>query len=207
MQLAGPPSFGPFSVPGADAAYIAQFAEAGFGRMSKPRVRLLIVARGGAALVDAQAASAQAWQIALPSFNALLATLRVESAASSTSTATPATRAVAGLYVGSKPKFVSIIGVGVGAGSGGFVPARHMYLPSEDGRVYRAYDDIRTPGGDIRRFDFDAAEQADPVNSGHFVVQDDQLVMTLGERSDERITVPLRQPGRLTIGTVDYTRQ
>jgi hypothetical protein len=31
--------------------------------------------------------------------------------------------------------------------------------------------------------------------------------MTLGERSDERITVPLRQPGRLTIGTVDYTRQ
>jgi len=207
MQIAGAPAFGPLSIPGADAAYIAQFAEAGFGGTSKPRVRLLIVARGAAAVVDAHAASPQAWQVALPSFNALIATLRIDSAASVTSTATPATRAVAGLYVGSKPKFVSAIGVGVGAGSGGFVPARHMYLLSENGRVYRAYDDIMAPGGDIRRFDFDAAEQADPVNSGHFVVQGDQLVMTLGERSDERITVPLRQPGRLTIGTVDYTRQ
>ena len=160
-----------------------------------------------AIFVDAHAASPQAWQIALPSFNALIATLRVDSAGSVPSPATPATRAVAGLYVGIKSKFISAIGVGVGAGSGGFVPARHMYLLSENGRVYRAYDDIMAPGGDIRRFDFDAAEQADPVNSGHFVVQGDQLVMTLGERSDEHIAVPLRQPGHLTIGTVDYTRQ
>jgi hypothetical protein len=206
-QIAGPPTFGPLSVAGADAAYFAQFSEAGVGGMSKPRVRLLILARGGAAVVDAQAASPQAWQIAQPSFNALIATLRVDSAVSVTSTATPATRALAGLYVGIKPKFVSAIGVGVGAGSGSFVPARHMYLLSENGRVYRAYDDIMAPGGDIRQFDFDAAEQADPVNSGHFVVQGDQLLMTLGERSDERIVVPLRQPAHLTIGTVDYTRQ
>jgi hypothetical protein len=109
--------------------------------------------------------------------------------------------------VGIKQKCVSAVRVGVGAGSGGFVPALHMYLLSENGRVYRAYDDIMAPGGDIRRFDFDAAEQADPVNSGHFVVQGDQLLMTPGERSDEKIAVSLRQPGHLTIGTVDYTRR
>ena len=208
LQLASAPVFSGISIPGADAAYFAQFGEASsFGGMVKPRVRLLIVARGAVAVVDAQAASLQAWQVALPSFNALIATLHVDSAASVTSPATPATRALAGLYVGIKQKFVSAFGVGVGAGSGGFVPALYMYLLSENGRVYRAYDDIMAPGGDIRRFDFDAAEQADPVNSGHFVVQGDQLLMTLGERSDEKIAVPLRQPRHLTIGTVDYTRR
>jgi hypothetical protein len=207
MQVAGQPVFGALSISGADAAYMAQFAEAGFGGMTKPRVRLLIVARGSAAIIDAQAASPQAWQIAAVSFNALLATVRVETAATSTSAATPATRALAGLYVGVKQKFVSAIGVGAGAGSGGFVPALHMYLLSETGRVYRAFDEILAPGGDIRRFDFDAAEQADPVNSGHFMLQGDQLLLTLGERSDERIAVPLRQPGHLVIGTVDYTRR
>jgi hypothetical protein len=87
------------------------------------------------------------------------------------------------------------------------VPARHIYLLSETGRVYRAFDEIRAPGGDAGRFDFDAAEQEDPVNTGHFVVRGDQLFMTLGERNDEQIVVPLRQPGHLTIATVDYTRR
>jgi len=207
MQVAGPPVVGPMSIAGADAAYIAQFAEAGFGGMSKPRVRLLILARGGAAIIDAQAASPQAWQIALPSFNALLATVRVDSAVSAASPVTPETRALAGLYVGLKQKFVSAVGVGVRAGSGEFVPARHIYLLSETGRVYRAFDEIRAPGGDAGRFDFDAAEQEDPVNTGRFVVRGDQLFMTLGERNDEQIVVPLRQPGHLTIATVDYTRR
>jgi hypothetical protein len=208
MQLGSGPVFSGLSIPGADAAYLAQFGEVGsFGGMLKPRVRVLIVARGSAALIDGQAASFQAWQIALPSFNALIATLHVDSGASVTTAATPATRALAGLYVGVKPKFVSAFGVGVGAGSGGFVQALHMYLFSENGRVYRAFDDIRAPGGDVRQFDFDAAEQADPVNSGRFVVQGDQLFLTMGERGEERIAVPLRQAGRLTIETVDYTRR
>jgi hypothetical protein len=208
LQLASAPVFSAISIPGADGAYVAQFGEvSSFGGMVKPRVRLLIVARGAVAVVDAQAASPQAWQVALPSFNALIAALHVDGAAGVTTPATPATRALAGLYVGVKPKFISAIGVGVGAGSGGFVRAQHLYLLSEHGRVYRAYDDIRAPGGDIRRFDFDEAEQADPVNSGHFIVQGDQLLMTLGERRDEKISVPLRQPGHLTIGTVDYTRR
>lgn len=204
-QLVAPPAFGTMSVPGADAAYYAQFAEPSFAG-PKPRLRVLVVARGAAAVVDAQAASAQAWQVAQASFNALIATLRVDEGGATAGPVTPASRALAGLYVGRKPKFVSAIGAGIG-GSGGFVQAVHLYLFSEDGRVYRAYDDIGAPGGDTRRFDFDAAEQADPVNSGHYVVQGARLIVTMGERGEETITVPLPQDGRLTIDTVEYTRQ
>jgi hypothetical protein len=206
MKLASAPTFGALTVPGADSASYAQFAElTSFGTVT-PRLRILIVASGSAALIDARAASPQAWPTALQSFNALIATLRVDTG-SSAGIVTAETRALAGLYVGTKPKFVSAIGTGVGAGSGGFVQALHLYLLSEDSRVYRAYDDIRAPGGDIRRFDFDAAEQADPVNSGRYVIRGDQLMITMGERRDETIVVPLRRPGQLTIGTVDYTRR
>ncbi len=204
-RVAAVPTFGNVSITGADAAYVAQFAEAAPFGGPKPRLRLVIVVRGLAAVIDAQAASPQAWQVALPSFNALIATARVEMGGNAPNPVSPAARALAGLYVGTKPKFVSVIGAG--AGSGGFVNALHMYLFSEDGRVYRAYDDIRAPGGDVRRFDFDAAEQADPVNSGHFVVQGNQLVLTLGERQEERLVVPLPQNGRVTIQTVEYTRR
>jgi len=205
-QLVAPPTFGTMSVPGAEGAYYAQFAEPSFAG-PRPRLRVLVVARGAAAVVDAQAASLQAWQVAQASFNALIATLRVDDGGATAGPVSPASRALAGLYVGTKPKFVSAIGPGIGAGSGGFVQARHLYLFSPDGRVYRAYDDIRAPDGDIRRFDFDTAEQTDPVNSGHYVVQGGQLTLTMGERGEETITVPMRQDGRLTIETVEYTRQ
>jgi hypothetical protein len=205
-RLTSPPTFGPLTIPGAQGAAYAQFGEATPFGTSTPRLRLLIVASGSAALIDARAASPQAWPTAMQSFNALIGTLRVETG-SSAGNVTPDTRAFAGLYVGTKPKFVSAIGTGVGAGSGGFVPALHMYLFSEDSRVYRAYDEIRAPGGDIRRFDFDAAEQADPVNSGRYVIRGDQLMITMGERRDETIAVTIRRPGQLTIATVDYTRR
>jgi hypothetical protein len=205
-RLTAPPTFGPLKIQGAEAAAWAQFAEVTSFGTATPRLRILIVASGSAALIDARAASQQAWPIALQSFNALIGTLRVETA-SSAGAVTAESRAFAGLYVGTKPKFVSGIGPGVAAGSGTFVPALHLYLFSEDGRVYRAYDEIRAPGGDIRRFDFDAAEQADPVNSGRYVIRGDQLTITLGERREETIVVTLRQPGRLTISTVDYTRR
>jgi len=76
-QLVAPPTFGTMSVPGAEGAYYAQFAEPSFAG-PRPRLRVLVVARGAAAVVDAQAASLQAWQVAQASFNALIATLRVD---------------------------------------------------------------------------------------------------------------------------------
>lgn len=209
MQLAGPPAFGRWMMAGADSAHYAQFAEAqSFGGASRPRLRGLIVAQGAAAMLDAHAQSPQAWTIASPSFQALLSTVRVETGARTTrSAATSATRSFAGLYVGVKPKFISAIGPGIGAGSGGFVQARHMYLFSDDGRVYRAYDDISAPGGDARRFDFDQASRADPVNSGVYAITGGQVTIRMGERFDEVIVAPLEQPGQLTIATVPYFRQ
>ena len=209
-QLVGPPAFGVGSVVGADAVHYSQFAEAvSPGVMPRPRLRFLIVARGSAALLDAQAQSLQAWNVAYPSFQALLSTLRVDTGGRVIpgTGATAATRTFAGLYVGVKPKFQSTIGPGIGAGSGGFVRAKHMYLFSDDGLVYRAYDDIRVPGGDTRRFDFDGAAVADPVNSGSYAIEGNQLVLHMGERLDETLIVPLQQPGRVTIETVEYFRQ
>jgi hypothetical protein len=83
----------------------------------------------------------------------------------------------------------------------------HMYLLSENGRVYRAYDDLRTPDGDIHRFDFDRAEIADPVNSGRYTIEGGQIVMRMGERHEETIVVPMPRGGRLTIETVEYHKQ
>jgi hypothetical protein len=209
VQLAGAPTFGSLATPpGADAAHYAQFPEVvSVGGMVKPRLRILIIAGQSAALIDAQAASIQAWQVALPSFDALIGTLRVEAGPSVSGPVTTATRALAGLYAGTKPKFVSAIGANVAPGAGGFVTALHLYLFSADGRVYRAYDEIRIPDADIRRFDFDAAQQADPVNSGRYVIEGDRVILIMGERREERIIVPLRQDGHLMIGAVDYTRR
>ena len=106
-----------------------------------------------------------------------------------------------------KSKFISAIGPGFGAGSGGFVNALHMYLFSENGRVYRAYDDVQAPGGDIGRFDFDEAEVVDPVNSGRYTIEGGQVILRMGERHDETIVVPMPRDGRLTIETVEYRRR
>jgi hypothetical protein len=188
---------------------VAQFAEA-VGGLPRPRMRILIVSGGAAAIVDAQAISLQAWNAALPSFQSLMATLRVDTGSSTAAGApapTAASRALAGLYVGEKPKFVSAIGPGFGAGSGGFVKALHMYLFSENGRVYRAYDGMQLPGGDIGRFNFDEAEAADPVNSGRYTIEGGQVILRMGERREETIVVPMPRSGRLTIGTVEYQRR
>src|SRR5262249_33551160 len=165
-NVAAPPEFKPIAVPGAQAALSARFAENIVG-IPRPRMRLLIVSGKAAAIVDASANNPTTWQRLLPALNALTATLRVEAGAPPPKlTAVPPDegRSVAGLYMGTKPKYMVNLNRPVGYGSQ--VVALHYYLFSVDGRVYRAYDDIQIPGGDIRKFDFDAAKRADPVNSG-----------------------------------------
>lgn len=86
--------------------------------------------------------------------------------------------------------------------------ALHYYLFSADGRVYRAYDEIRAPGGDMRRFDFEAAKRADPVNSGRYSVRGNELHLELGDgRSRETIKAAKPKGGRLTINAVLYIWQ
>lgn len=117
----------------------------------------------------------------------------------------PVGRAMAGLYMGTKAKY--IVNLNGPVGSGSHVPALHFYLFSADGRVYRAYDELRAPDGDVNRFDFDAAQRADPVNSGRYTVSGNQLRIQMGSQPPETITTAAPQNNRVTIDTVIYMRQ
>jgi hypothetical protein len=206
-NVAGPPEFRLGSVEGAQLVLTAKFAENIVG-IAKPRMRMVIVAGGAAAIVDAFANNATTWQRALPALTALAASLRVEAEAAPPSVAEgpgPAGRAMAGLYMGTKPKY--IVNLNGPVGSGSHVPAPHFYLFSADGRVYRAYDGIRAPGGDINRFDFEDAQRADPVNSGRYTVTGNQLRIQLRGQPPETITTAAPQNNRVTIDTVVYIRQ
>jgi hypothetical protein len=139
----------------------------------------------------------------------MAATLRVELASPPPEMAAPAGeegRAIAGLYMGTKPKYVVDLNRPVGYGS--HVTALHYYLFSADGRVYRAYDDIGAHGGDVARFDFDAAKRSDPVNSGRYSIRGDELRLQMGDgQSLEKIVTRRPQGGRLTVNTVVYIKQ
>jgi len=207
-NVAGPPDFKRVSVPGAQFALMASFADNPVG-IARPRVRMVIVAGGAAAIVDASAIDAMTWQHALPAFNAVAASLRVDAggmAPSMTEGLGPAGRAVAGLYMGRTPKDAVDLNRAV-PWNMIRVPALHYYLFSQDGRVYRAYDNLSVPGGNISRFDFDAAQYADPVNSGRYTLKGSQLRIQMGGQSPETITTAAPRGGAVTIENVDYVRQ
>jgi hypothetical protein len=136
------------------------------------------------------------------------ATLRVESEAPPPAlTEGPGAggAAVAGLYLGTKAKYVVNLNRAVGFGDS--VTALHYYLFSADGRVYRAYDDLPLPGGDIKRFDFDAALRSDPGNSGRYTLIGNQIRIQMGGQPPEIITAPAPANNRVTINSVLYVRQ
>jgi hypothetical protein len=85
--------------------------------------------------------------------------------------------------------------------------ALHFYLFSADGRVYRAYDQLQVPGGAIPRFDFDAAERRDPMNSGRYTVDNGKLVIRMRGSPPETIATAAPRGGKVTINTVTYERQ
>ncbi len=203
-NVAGRPSFQRIAIPGADFAIGASFAENIVG-LPRPHMRMLIVAGNEAAIVDASAGTMQSWQQAVPALNRMASTMRIETARAPAPLAPAAGRAVAGLYRGTKPKYMATM-VNV-IGSGYYQNALHFYLFSADGRVYRAYDKLEVPGGAIARFDFDAAERNDPMNSGRYTVDGGKLIITLHGQSPETIVADAPRDGRVTINTVIYTRQ
>lgn len=210
--VAGPPEFHNATVTGADAAFVAFFVDSPVG-IARPRMRLVIVSGSQAAIVDAHAMTPESWQMMQPSLNTVLSSLSVGAAPARPPIDERARHdyaTVAGLYMGVKMKFVSDISPGAGAGSGGFVPARHFYLLSQDGRVYRAYDGIQAPNGDANRFDYDAALAQDPRNTGTYAVSAGRLHLTIGGSHGEPVddwTVATPVNGQITIQTVVYTKQ
>jgi len=200
-NVAGPPSFGRAKFPGADLVITASFNENRVG-LARPRMRMLIIAGNEAAIVDASAGTPQSWQQAVPHLNQMASTMRVEATRPPTPINAQAGHAVAGLYMGIKPKYMATM-VNV-TGSGYWQNAAHYYLFSADGRVYRAYDELATPGG---RFDFDAAERRDAMNTGHYTVDGGKLHITLNRNSPEKIVADVPKDGTLVIQSVSYTKQ
>lgn len=203
-SVATQPVFGRVAIPSAQAVLTAQFA-ASTGRQ---HLRMVIVVGNAAAIVDASASSPDTWHRAGPLLNAFSATLRVEAGAPAPDMGAgpgPRGAAVAGLYMGTKSKYMPDLNRPVGFGR--HVMALHYYLFSANGRVYRAYDMLDVPGGDPARFDFDAAERADPGNSGRYVFQDGQMIIRIGGQEPQTLTVTAPAGGRVTIETIVYIRQ
>ncbi|MEP7325002.1 MAG: hypothetical protein ABI836_03560 [Gemmatimonadota bacterium] len=203
-NVAAQPIFSRDSIPGAEAVHSVQFIENVAGVMHQ-HVRTILVARGYAAIMDAQAATPESWMRSGPTLQAMYRSLRVESAAAPPSVANgpgPLGRQIAGLYMGTKPKYV--VNLNRPAGYGDHRLALHYYLFSADGHVYRCYDNAP----DLQHFNFDLAAQEDPVNSGRYTVSNGQLFMLFGSGEQaEEITVPLPRGGQVTIETVLYQRQ
>jgi len=200
-NVAGAPSFQRLAMPGADLVVSATFNENRVG-LARPHMRMLVVAGNEAAIVDATAGTAQGWQLAVPRLNQMAATLRVETERAPPPLTASAGNAVAGVYMGVKPKYMATMINITGAGS--YQQALHFYFFSADGRVYRAYDKLETPGG---RFDFDAAERRDAMNVGRYTVDGDKLLIVMNRASPEKIVTELPKDGELVIYSVPYKRQ
>lgn len=185
----------------------ARFNEVVVG-LPRERMRMVVVTDGAIAIVDAQAISQTSWQRVLQSLNTFASSLHVVAGVPEPVYDAPRPavgRAIAGLYMGFARKYMTDLNH---PGSGYYTNALLYYLLSADGRVYRHYDALNVPGGDPSRFDFAAAQRADPVNSGVYSVHGDSLYMKLGtQERPERIATLVPSGGSIQIGTVSYKRK
>ncbi len=198
------PSYQRLDIPGAQLAIVASFAENLVG-IPKPHLRMLIVAGREAAILDASSNRVQSWQQALPQVNAVILSMRVQAQAAPPPLSRTAGNAVAGLYMGTKDKYTATMMNITGHAS--YTTSLHFYLFSADGHVYRAYDQLSVPGGDISRFDFDSAARTNPINSGTYTVDGDKLIIHMMGATPEAITADVPRDGMVKIGSVLYKRQ
>ncbi len=204
-NVVGIPQFRQAKMPGADAVYVATFTENRVG-IPRPHMRILIVKSGFAAIFDVGAINPQMYQRITPDVNAVLGSMRVESAPAPPSVSEgegpgPLGETLAGLYKGVKQKFMT----GLTFQASYYTTALHFYLLSKTGQVYRAYDQVRAPGGDITRFDFAGAQRAEPQNVGRFTVKNDKLYIQIGK--PPAIVTDLPKDNVVTIESVTYVRQ
>ena len=203
QNIGSQPTFQVLMLPGADLVMTGRFAENIVGQL-RPHMRMVIVSKGAAAIVDASAATLQSWQQAVPLLNAMSATFRIESERAAPTLNPVAGRGVAGLYMGLKQKYTATLANVTGGAY--YTTALHYYLFSADGRVYRAYDTLDLPGGRAEAFDFDAEERRDAGNSGRYTIEGGKLVIRMNGEGEPIVTSP-PQNGRVTINTVLYERQ
>ena len=111
---------------------------------------------------------------------------------------------VAGLYLASTSQFrLNPLG---SPGSGSWEWRTEFYLLSRDGHVFRGPDLPRAPGGDINRFDFNAARREAPDASGTYVVRGREVVLSMGVPVKETIVATRPEPDVLLIRQTKYRR-
>lgn len=97
---------------------------------------------------------------------------------------------VAGLYLGASMVYTPT----------GFMAGSKWYLLSPDGRAHMGLKLPKAPGGDLSRFDYDAAKREAPQYAGTYTVAGKRVTIRLGL---ETVTGELNAAGDLTIrGTV-----
>lgn len=217
---AAAPKIEAFSVEGAEAALIARFTDG-----QRERSRLAMLAAGAVAVIDITANSGAAAErhaaavkemldslsVGQPKARAapppILATPEIAAAAAAAAPppAAPAKPEAAapaplpaflpGVYVGNVRRLIpNFVG---GKESGGmWVTGPQYFLLSGDGLAYRNYEQPRTPGGDLSRFDWKRAQREDAANTGTYDVAGSALTLRLG---NETISAKLAGPGRFEI--------
>lgn len=111
---------------------------------------------------------------------------------------------IAGLYLASTLQFrLNPFG---SPGSGSQEWRTEFYLLSRDGRVFRGPDLPKAPGGDIGRFDYDAARREAPAAFGTYAVSGREVVLKMGDLSQEAIVATRPEPGVLEIRGTKFKR-
>src|SRR5215510_3321240 len=108
---------------------------------------------------------------------------------------------VAGLYIGSTMVFQPNPFGGVGSGT--WVQGTKWYLLAPDSRAHMGFKLPQVPGGDIRRFDFDAARRQAPQYAGTYDVQGNRVTIKLGL---ETVVGEVNSAGDLLIRGTPYRR-
>lgn len=115
----------------------------------------------------------------------------------------PGRNDVAGLYLASTSQYrLNPLG---GPGSGSMEWRTEFYLLSPDGRVFRGPDLPNAPGGDINRFDYDAAKREAPDASGTYTLRGSDVVLKMG-RQQETLVATRSAPGVLDIRGTKFKR-
>ncbi len=147
----------------------------------------------------------------LPTLSKMLAGVTVASPAATSASTPPAPHGpaiaggeeVAGLYLASTSQYrLNPLGT---SGSGSLEWRTEFYLLSRDGRVFRGPDLPKAPGGDISRFDYDAARREAPDASGSYTVRGAEVVLKMGTQQ-ETIVATRPSAGVLEIRGTKFKR-
>ena len=192
------PKEGEITVQGAGPVPYVTFAEQRSG-VVRYHLRVAIPAPGAVALVDFHALTLDAWKRELSAMDRVFASMRVAGAPPAAKAAAPrSAQGASGLYLATVRRMVFRA-----TGGSEWTTSTEFYLLSPEGKVYRGHGLPEVPGGNLARFDYEKARQADPGNSGTYTASGSRVTITVG---DERINATLSGQDELEIRGTKFRR-